>query len=86
MSIQEALLFINSVRRDDALRSALRDQVDDVNLDALIDVAHTQGLKCTEDDFRRAFRLDWAMRALHSKRKRSASAERQSDSTRLSAL
>lgn len=86
MSIQEALLFINSLRRDDVLRSALRDRVDEINLDALIDIARTQGLKFTEDDFHHAFRLEWGMRALRNKQKRSAPAERQSDNIRLSAL
>jgi hypothetical protein len=86
VSIQGALLFINSLRRDDVLRSALRDRVDEINLDALIDIARTQGLNFTQDDFRHAFRFEWGMRALRNKQKRSAPAERQSVNTRQGAL
>ena len=84
MSVQKALLFINSLRRDDGFRSAIGDRVDEMNLDTLIDIALAQGFMFTEDDFRQAFRLDWAMRALHNKRR--APAEPPSVNARLDTL
>lgn len=64
MSVQQALLFLNAVRKDEALRSGLSARQDDIGLDDLLVIARDRGFSFDTPDLREAFRHDWALRAL----------------------
>jgi predicted ribosomally synthesized peptide with nif11-like leader len=63
MSLQQALQFIQLVRSDETLRARL-EPPGHVDLGALVNIAREQGYAMTEDELRRAFTHDWAMRWL----------------------
>ncbi len=68
MSAQQALMFINLVRRDETLRLAMIARQDDLGLDDVVAMGGEQGLSFDASNLRDAFRHDWALRALRSKR------------------
>lgn len=68
MSTQQALMFINLVRRDEALRSAMIARQDELGLDEVVAMGGAQGLSFDASNLREAFRHDWALRALRGKR------------------
>jgi len=69
--MQNAMLFLNAVRRDAALRSALQSRQDDVGLEDLSRLGRAHGLVFSAHDLRDAFRHEWALRALLRRRKAS---------------
>lgn len=69
MSVQKALMFLSTMRRDAALRSALLARQDEVNLDDLCAMARAQGLSFSTTDLQTAFRTDWALRAVRRQRR-----------------
>lgn len=64
MSAQQALMFINLVRRDDALRLAMIDRQEELGLDDVVAMGAQQRLSFDAASLREAFRHDWALRAL----------------------
>lgn len=73
MSVQQALLFLNALRRDETLRSALMARQDEIGLDDLLAMGTARGLVFDIPNLREAFRHDWALRALRRKRRGTAS-------------
>ncbi len=68
MSAQQALMFINLVRRDETLRLAMIARQDQLGLDDVVAMGSAQGLSFDASSLREAFRHDWALRALRNKR------------------
>ncbi len=67
MSTQQALMFINLVRRDETVRLAMISRQDEFGLDDVIALGSAQGLSFDISHLREAFRHDWALRALRGK-------------------
>lgn len=64
MALQSALQFIRAIRSDAALQERVRGLVtDDAELHGLIALAAEHGLSCTEAELRKAYGLDWGLRA-----------------------
>lgn len=72
MSVQQALLFLNAVRQDETLRSALSARQDEIGLDDLRAMGAARGLVFDIPSLREAFRHDWALHALRRKRRGTA--------------
>lgn len=68
MSAQQALMFINLVRHDEPLRSAMIARQDEIGLDDVVAMGSARGLSFDISELREAFRHDWALRALRGKR------------------
>jgi hypothetical protein len=64
MPIQDALLFIRTVRTDAELRDHLSDRVGDPfqTPRSVVEVGASRGLIFSYDELEEAFRQDWAMR------------------------
>lgn len=62
MTVQNALLFLATARRDAALRTELDAQQDEAG--ALCRLARARGLEFDPDELQQAFRHEWALRAL----------------------
>jgi hypothetical protein len=62
MTVQNALLFLATARRDAALRSELEAQRDECGV--LYQLGHARGLEFDLGELQQAFRHEWALRAL----------------------
>lgn len=62
MSVQRALEFIRATRDDPALLAQLRSLDSEASLEALLAMAEASGFAFTAEEFRSAFRHDFAFR------------------------
>ncbi len=62
MTVQNALLFLATARRDAALRNELDARRDDSGV--LCRLGHARGLEFNLGELQQAFRHEWALRAL----------------------
>ena len=62
MWVQTALDFIGMTRTDESLNVQIGELTADADLQALIDLARSEGFSSSERDLRDAFKHDWAMR------------------------
>jgi len=62
MSLQAALAFVGSVRRDEALRARVEELDDVVTEEHLVSVGRDAGYDFTAEELQRAHALDWRMR------------------------
>ncbi|GIV57116.1 Nif11-like leader peptide family natural product precursor [Rhodocaloribacter litoris] len=69
MPVQEALRFIQAVRREGALQASLRALDDPSDLDQVVRIGAGAGYDFSVEELQEAFRHDWAMRWLHVNRR-----------------
>ena len=62
MSLQAAVAFVGSVRRDEALRARVEELDDVVTEEHLVSVGRDAGYDFTAEELQRAHALDWCMR------------------------
>ena len=64
MSVAVAMAFIRRARTDPAIRAAL-EGLSPTSARAICAIGVAQGLSFSEDDFDRAFKIEWAARWAH---------------------
>ncbi len=62
MSVKNAMLFIEKVGKDDALKARIRAGGRDMSLDQVVDIGRDIGLEFTVEELRTAFVRDWNLR------------------------
>jgi hypothetical protein len=63
MSLQDALRFAAAVRDDADLTRRIRELGLGTTIDPLVELGAERGMVFTAEELRKAYRIDWAMRA-----------------------
>ena len=71
MSFQNARAFLQRVREDEALRRAVAEIVQAPDLEPLAQLAEREGLPCSPDDLRKAWRKIYMLRQVVARLKQS---------------